>query len=100
MPAGRKSTGEWHHLPLGAQRDPATAVGCSAAQLQAFAATVNASSAEIVVSATPIDLAQLVTISKKIVRARYEYAEAGARSLSSFVDAFIERLSPARGGGT
>ena len=76
------------------------AVGYSAAQLQALAATVNASSAEIVVSATPIDLAQLVTITKKIVRARYEYAEIGIPALSSFVDAFLERLSPAQGGGT
>jgi predicted GTPase len=76
------------------------AVGYSAAQLQTLAATVNASSAEIVVSATPIALAQLVTITKKIVRARYEYAEIGIPAFSSFVHAFLERLFPAQAGGT
>jgi predicted GTPase len=69
------------------------AVGYGAAQLRALAATVNASSAEIVVSATPIDLARLIPIDKPIVRARYEYAELGAPGLSTFVDAFLERLS-------
>ena len=49
----------------------------------------------MVASATPIDLAQLVRITKKIVRARYEYAEIGIPALSSFVDAFLERLSRA-----
>lgn len=69
------------------------AVGYGPAQLQALAATVNASSADVVVSATPIDLARLVPINKTIVRARYEYAEAGAPGLSTFVDAFLDRLS-------
>jgi predicted GTPase len=61
-------------------------------QLRALAETVNASSADIVVSATPIDLARLVPIDKPIVRARYEYAEVGAPGLSTCVDAFLERL--------
>jgi predicted GTPase len=69
------------------------AVGYGAAQLQALAATVNASTADIIVSATPIDLAHLVPIEKPIVRARYEYAEVGAPGLSTYVDAFLERLS-------
>jgi predicted GTPase len=72
------------------------AVGYGAAQLAALAATINASPADVVVSATPIDLARLVSIDKKIVRARYEYAEIGAPALSKFVDAFLDRL---RGGG-
>ena len=54
----------------------------------------------MVVSATPIDLAQLVTITKKIVRALYKYAEVGTPALSNFVDAFLERLSPAQTGGS
>jgi hypothetical protein len=72
------------------------AVGYSPAQLQALAATVNTSSAEMVASATPIDLAQLVRITNEIVRARYESVEIGIPALSSFVDAFLERLSRAR----
>lgn len=68
------------------------AVGYDTVQLQALAATVNACSADIVVSATPIDLARLVPIDKPIVRARYEYAEIGAPGLSTYVDSFLERL--------
>lgn len=48
------------------------AVGYRSAQVQALADAVNASSADIVVSATPIDLARLVPIEKPIVQARYE----------------------------
>ena len=66
------------------------AVGYSPAQLRALAQTINSSSAEIVVSATPIDLARLVTIDKQVVRARYEYAEGGALTLSTFVDRFLQ----------
>jgi predicted GTPase len=71
------------------------AVGYGAAQLQALAATVNSSTAEVVISATPIDLARAAKIDKKIVRARYEYAEMGSPALSSFIDAFLLRLSRA-----
>ena len=69
------------------------AVGYGAAQLQALAATVNSSAAEVVISATPIDLARAAPINKKIVRARYEYAEIGSPALSSLIDAFLLRLS-------
>ena len=65
------------------------AVGYGPAQLAALAATINASEAEIVVSATPIDLARLVPIDKPVIRARYDYAEDGAPTLSSFIDQFL-----------
>ncbi len=69
------------------------AVGYGPAQLAALAATINHSAAEMVVSATPIDLARLVPIGKPVIRARYEYAEDGAPALSSFVDEFLRRHS-------
>jgi predicted GTPase len=75
------------------------AVGYGAAQLQALATTVNSSAAEVVVSATPIDLARAVPINKKIVRARYEYAEIGTPALSSFIDSFLLRLPRGRASG-
>ena len=75
------------------------AVGYSAEQLEALAATIEASSAEIVVSATPIDLARLIATGKRIVRARYEYAEIGSLALSSFVDQFLERSGAPGGRG-
>ena len=49
--------------------------------------------ADVVVSATPIDLARLIPIAKPVVRARYEYAELGEPRLSTLVDAFLDGLA-------
>lgn len=68
------------------------AVGYSATQLRALETTIEHSSAELVVSATPVDLARLLDVSKKIVRARYEFAEAGEPTLTAIVDRFVDRL--------
>jgi predicted GTPase len=68
------------------------AVGYSATELAALAATINASDADIVVAATPIDLARLIHSDKPIIRARYEFAEAGTPSLASVIDEFLEQL--------
>ena len=65
------------------------AVGYNPAQLAALEATINAAAAEIVVAATPIDLAHLIRINAPVVRARYEFADAGAPTLASLVDAFL-----------
>jgi len=65
------------------------AVGYSAHQLQALEATINASPAEVVVSATPADLQALITIRKPVVRARYEFADAADAALARRVDAFL-----------
>ncbi len=73
------------------------AVGYSPAQLQALSATIRASSADVVVSGTPIDLGRLIEAGKKIIRARYDYAELGEPRLSDIVDAFLHRLNDARG---
>ena len=67
------------------------AVGYGAAQLAALKATIDNSAADVVVSATPIDLAQLVQLRKKVVRARYEFAEAGEPELSPLIEAFVAR---------
>ena len=65
------------------------AVGYSAEQLTALAETINRSDADLVVSGTPIDLAALIDVDKPVVRARYEYADAGLPTLGSVVDAFL-----------
>jgi predicted GTPase len=45
------------------------------------------------VSASPLDLAALVALDKPVVRARYEFAEAGEPTLGSVADRFVaERL--------
>jgi predicted GTPase len=65
------------------------AVGYGAAQLEALRETINRSAAEVIVAATPMDLAALIRIDKPVVRARYEYADAGEPTLGGFVDRFL-----------
>ncbi|HSC00186.1 MAG TPA: hypothetical protein VLE45_09750 [Burkholderiaceae bacterium] len=68
------------------------AMGYSAEQLAALRATVNASAAEVVLAATPIDLERLGGFERPIVRARYGYADAGAPLLADIV---MQRLGAA-----
>ena len=72
------------------------AVGYDAAQLEALGETVNRSEADVVVAATPIDLAALVRLEKPVVRARYEFADAGEPTLGSVVDRFLAERLPLR----
>jgi predicted GTPase len=67
------------------------AVGYDDAQLAALGKTINASDADIVVSATPCDLASLVVISKPVVRARYGFAETARPGLAEVVEEFVTR---------
>lgn len=68
------------------------AMGYDANQLRSLAETINRSDADVVVTGTPIDLGALIKINKPILRARYEFAEAGDPTLASLVDAFLARL--------
>jgi len=65
------------------------AVGYDEAQLAALAQTMRRADCDVIVSASPIDLAARVSVGKPIVRARYEYADAGEPTLGSLVDAFV-----------
>jgi len=67
------------------------AFGYSETQRRALARTIDDSEAELVVAATPIDLARLISISKPIVRVRYKFAEDPANPLSAIVDVFLTR---------
>ena len=67
------------------------AVGYDDAQLAALGHTINASDTDIVVSATPCDLAALVVITKPVVRARYCYAETTRPGLAGVIEEFIAR---------
>jgi predicted GTPase len=76
------------------------AVGYGSAQLEALRQTINRATADVVVSATPIDLAALIQLDKPVVRARYEYADAGIPTLGAVVDEFLTQKAPgARTGG-
>ena len=72
------------------------AIGYDASQLAALRTTINESAADAVVSATPIDLAQLIQLRKRAVRARYEFAETGDPKLSSIIEVFVARAVPPR----
>jgi len=75
------------------------ALGYGEAQRAALRRTIESSAAEIVVSATPMDLAALLGLSKPVVRVRYDLQEVDEPGLGAIVDAFVaERLSGALGG--
>ena len=67
------------------------AIGYGPEQVAALAETINRSTAEVVVAATPIDLAAVVQVEKPVVRARYDFAETGSPNLTQIVEAFLAR---------
>jgi predicted GTPase len=72
------------------------AMGYSAAERAALAATIEASRAELVVSGTPHDLGALLGIRTRVLRARYEFAEVESPGLWGEVAAFLRRAQLAR----
>ncbi|KPK05824.1 MAG: GTPase [Betaproteobacteria bacterium SG8_39] len=72
------------------------AMGYSASERAALAATIEASRAELVVSGTPHDLAALLGLTLPVLRARYEFAEVESPGLWGEVDAFLRRARLAR----
>ena len=67
------------------------ALGYDEEQLAALRETIDSSDADVVVAATPVDLAALVRPHKPVVRARYEYADAGEPTLGAVIDEFLAR---------
>ncbi|ACK71209.1 conserved hypothetical protein [Gloeothece citriformis PCC 7424] len=67
------------------------AMGYSSAQLKALEETINRTDAEVVVAATPSNLANLIEVNKPIIRTRYEFAEVGNPKLSQLVEQFLIR---------
>ncbi|MDO8633927.1 MAG: GTPase, partial [archaeon] len=61
------------------------AMGYSKKQVHELEQTINNSSAEIVVSGTPIDLGRSLKVNKEIVSVRYELAEKGKTTLESIL---------------
>jgi predicted GTPase len=78
------------------------AVGYGPRQLEALRRTIEDADADLVVAATPIDLGALLGIEKPVVRARYEFAEAGEPKLSEAVAYFLDRggIGPRSGPGS
>lgn len=72
------------------------AIGYSGAQLHALAQTIENADADIVVAATPIDLAAAIPINKQLVRARYDFVEDPESPLSPIIADFLQRHPPSR----
>jgi predicted GTPase len=68
------------------------AMGYFPAQLAALQETINNADAEVVVAATPSNLASLIRVNKPIIRARYEFAEVGQPSLTAEVEKFLLKI--------
>jgi predicted GTPase len=73
------------------------AMGYGAEQLRALKATIDVADVDVVVSGTPLDLQNLVSLNKPVIRARYEFVEVSHPSLSSLVDDFIARFEANEG---
>jgi predicted GTPase len=65
------------------------AMGYSAKQRAELEATINGSSADVVIAGTPSDLSHILKLDKPVVRARYEFAEVGEPSLTRLIEDFL-----------
>ena len=72
------------------------AVGYSPAQLEALRRTIEAADVDVVVAATPVDLASLLGIAKPVVRARYEFQDLDTPGLWGSVERFLADCRLAR----
>jgi predicted GTPase len=72
------------------------AVGYDREQLAALRETIDRAGVDIVVAATPLDLGALIDLRTPVVRARYEFVDAGWPTLASMVDGFLARSIGAR----
>ena len=67
------------------------AVGYDREQLDALRETIDRAGVDVVVAATPLDLGALIDLRTRVVRARYEFVDAGWPTLASMVDGFLAR---------
>ncbi|MDI6893358.1 MAG: cyclic 2,3-diphosphoglycerate synthase [Bacillota bacterium] len=66
------------------------AMGYSPGQVRELEATINATPADVVIVATPIDLGRLITIDRPALRVRYELQEVGKPDLGDVVALFAD----------
>jgi predicted GTPase len=74
------------------------AIGYSPAQVAELRATIERSDAEVVVAATPVDLAALLGLRRPVVRARYELQDAGHPTLGAILDRWLAGVAPSQRG--
>jgi predicted GTPase len=71
------------------------AAGYSSGQLEALRRTIDAADADLVLAATPVDLAALLRPNKPVVRVRYEFEELDAPGLAGELERFLAGRFPA-----
>jgi predicted GTPase len=86
---------KWPHL------DPLLpAMGYGEVQVRELEETLNATPANVVLSATPIDLTRLMTLNKPVVRVRYDLVETDPPVLRRKIEHALLRRSEALAAGT
>jgi predicted GTPase len=70
------------------------ALGYSDRQISELEEVINSSPAEIIVSATPINLSRVIKTNKPILRVKYELQEIGKPTLEDVIRDFISKVSP------
>lgn len=65
------------------------AMGYGETQIRELEATLNAIDADLVLSATPIDLARVLTLNKPITRVRYELVQVGGTPIATIVEPIV-----------
>jgi predicted GTPase len=68
------------------------AMGYGARQVADLAATLDAAEADLVLSATPIDLTRVLTTNKPITRVRYELAQVSGKPLATLLEPIVEQV--------
>jgi predicted GTPase len=70
------------------------AMGYGRTQVTELEATLNAVDADLVLSATPIDITRLVNLNKPVTRVRYELSQVDGRPLADVLEPIVRRVAP------
>jgi predicted GTPase len=71
------------------------AMGYGTTQIRELEATLNAVDADVILSATPIDLTRLLELNKPITRVRYELVQVGGTPLAEIIEPIVRRAGAA-----
>ena len=70
-------------------KDYVPALGYSERQIEDLRETLNSVPADVIVSATPVDLTRIMELNKPVIRVRYELQEIGRPNLEDVIDEFL-----------
>jgi predicted GTPase len=66
-------------------------MGYGADQMHELETTLNACDADMILSATPIDITRVLTLNKRVVRVRYELKQVSGPPLEELLAPIVER---------